>query len=232
MNNNRASLGRPFSFKTKSVTMKEKAIYMRISTKKDRGDQSDERQRFAIPDDVTREYFDEASGFRVPFDQRKDAKRLMSDTEAGKIGHLYVSEASRFSRNVGDAFRHLLFFMDHSVQITFLESKTDVFIVKPDGDFDFDLDRIFPVLASFYLSQKDSQLKSYAIRSGITAIKKGAPQKKGSKIVEDLERQEAIKKVFQERPWTALKTIRTDFGCSYYTAKKIRDQVFGSVSSN
>ena len=76
-------------------------------------------------------YFDECSG-KIPFNERKEALKLIKQIESGVITKLYIHSIDRLGRSTLDIFNTLKYLNDH--QINVVSNKEGFSTLNEDGE--------------------------------------------------------------------------------------------------
>ena len=88
-----------------------KVKYIRVSTT----EQNTGRQEVNAKE-FSKVYIDKVSG-SIQFTERKEAKRLLADIEAGNVTELHISSIDRLGRNIIDILTMVEFFTAKSIKL-------------------------------------------------------------------------------------------------------------------
>ena len=88
-----------------------KVKYIRVSTE----EQNTDRQEVNAKE-FTKIYIDKTSG-SIKFTERKEAKKLISDIEAGSVKEIHIASIDRLGRNIIDILTMVEFFNEQSIRL-------------------------------------------------------------------------------------------------------------------
>ena len=88
-----------------------KVKYIRVSTE----EQNTGRQELNAKE-FTKIYIDKTSG-SIKFTERKEAKKLISDIEAGSVKEIHIASIDRLGRNIIDILTMVEFFNEQSIRL-------------------------------------------------------------------------------------------------------------------
>ena len=191
-----------------------KVKYIRVSTE----EQNTSRQEVNSKD-FSKTYIDRVSG-SVKFSERKEAKKLLADIEAGLITEVHISSVDRIGRNIIDILTMVELFNQKSIKL-FVENIGMYSLIenKPNPSFNM----IICVLGNVAEMERINMLERQ--RQGIELAKaKGTYKGRlyGSRMSDDEVLQKYKIVVRELKNGESLRRASKIGGCSLGTAQKIQ----------
>ena len=191
-----------------------KVKYIRVSTE----EQNTGRQEVNAKE-FTKTYIDKVSG-SVKFSERKEAKKLLDDIEAGLVTEIHISSVDRIGRNIIDILTMVELFTQKSSRL-FVENIGMYSLIdnKPNPTFKM----IVSVLGNVAEMERNNMLERQ--RQGIEIAKAKGTYKgrlNGSRMSDDevLQRYKIV--VRELKNGESLRRASKIGGCSLGTAQKIQ----------
>ena len=191
-----------------------KVKYIRVSTE----EQNTGRQEVNAKE-FTKTYIDKVSG-SVKFSERKEAKKLLDDIEAGLVTEIHISSVDRIGRNIIDILTMVELFTQKSIRL-FVENIGMYSLIdnKPNPTFKM----IVSVLGNVAEMERNNMLERQ--RQGIEIAKAKGTYKgrlNGSRMSDDevLQRYKIV--VRELKNGESLRRASKIGGCSLGTAQKIQ----------
>jgi DNA invertase Pin-like site-specific DNA recombinase len=191
-----------------------KVKYIRVSTE----EQNTGRQEVNAKE-FTKTYIDKVSG-SVKFSERKEAKKLLDDIEAGLVTEIHISSVDRIGRNIIDILTMVELFNQKSIRL-FVENIGMYSLIdnKPNPTFKM----IVSVLGNVAEMERNNMLERQ--RQGIEIAKAKGTYKgrlNGSRMSDDEVLQKYKIVVRELKNGESLRRASKIGGCSLGTAQKIQ----------
>lgn len=191
-----------------------KVKYIRVSTE----EQNTSRQEINAKE-FSKIYTDKVSG-SVKFTERKEAKKLLADIEAGLVSEIHILSVDRIGRNIIDILTMVEFFNQKSIKL-FVENIGMFSLIdnKPNPSFKM----IVSVLGNVAEMERNNMLERQ--RQGIEIAKANGTYKGrlyGTKIAEEKILIKYKSVVRELKNGESLRRASKIGGCSLGTAQKIQ----------
>ena len=191
-----------------------KVKYIRVSTEEQNTGRQEVNAR-----EFTKIYIDKTSG-SIKFTERKEAKKLISDIEAGSVKEIHIASIDRLGRNIIDILTMVEFFNEQSIRL-FVENIGMYSLIdnKPNPSFKM----IISVLGNVAEMERLNMLERQ--RQGIELAKAKGTYKGRlyGTLMTDTETLVKWKSVVRElKNGESLRRASKIGGCSLGTAQKIQ----------